>query len=197
MAKIRNRDAVGRIAAREAFESHTGNFRGVPWEVGYLGSLPGAWRRAYEATQASITYTVMSYRTPIAWYAEGRWVIPDVKYSQTTTRHQNLVREAISVWQTSPSRETARRHASRTRTRAAVARRSEEPEGDLMTRIHHALADVEAVSQSVVRHEQYRDDDFEPDNGAGVFTSRSQVTSGEGAIYSSEYLAKKYGRNEA
>lgn len=47
-------------------------------------------------------YVVFSYDTPIAWNydvdgvtEEFTWVVPDVKYSVTTTNHQNVVRVAI------------------------------------------------------------------------------------------------------
>ena len=38
-------------------------------------------------------YVVWSYATPIAWVtASGRVIIPDAKYSATTTRYQNKCR---------------------------------------------------------------------------------------------------------
>lgn len=52
-----------------------------------------AWEQ-YNAEQP--TYVVYSYRTPIAWYSEKHgWTVPEVKYSQTTTRHQSVVRAAL------------------------------------------------------------------------------------------------------
>jgi hypothetical protein len=36
-------------------------------------------------------YVVYSYATPIAWHHAAGWTIPNVKYSQTTTRHQHAV----------------------------------------------------------------------------------------------------------
>lgn len=43
-----------------------------------------------------ITYIVFSYRTPIAWVRrDGAVVLPDRKYSRTTSMHQNWVREAF------------------------------------------------------------------------------------------------------
>lgn len=49
------------------------------------------------ATDADDFYAVYSYQTPIAWYAHGTWVVPDVKYSPTTSRHQSIVRNAVCL----------------------------------------------------------------------------------------------------
>lgn len=41
-------------------------------------------------------YVVKSYDTPIAWVADGGdRVIPDVKYSSTTSRQQNICRNHL------------------------------------------------------------------------------------------------------
>lgn len=40
-------------------------------------------------------YVIYSYATPIAWKMDDKWFIPDVKYSVTTTRHQNKIRVVI------------------------------------------------------------------------------------------------------
>lgn len=40
-------------------------------------------------------FVIFSYRTPIAWtfaHAGTEWTIPDVRYTVTTTNHQNVVR---------------------------------------------------------------------------------------------------------
>lgn len=41
-------------------------------------------------------YIVYSYGTPIAWHYSAGWHTPAIKYSSTTSRHQSLVRRAIS-----------------------------------------------------------------------------------------------------
>jgi hypothetical protein len=41
-------------------------------------------------------YIVYSYSTPIAWHGTHGWHIPAIRYSQTTSRHQSIVRRAIS-----------------------------------------------------------------------------------------------------
>lgn len=42
------------------------------------------------------TYVVYSYGTPIAWHGKFGWYLPAIKYSQTTSRHQSIVRSAIA-----------------------------------------------------------------------------------------------------
>lgn len=45
------------------------------------------------------SYIVWSYATPIAWVtSNGQWVIPSLKYSVTTSKHQSLVRGATQSW---------------------------------------------------------------------------------------------------
>lgn len=82
------------------------------------GNLPREWLSSF--LQAS--YAVRSYNTPIAWYVDrpldfhdvnmteewlagstavGHWVMPAIRYSNTTGRHQRLVRDAIvhPIWE--------------------------------------------------------------------------------------------------
>lgn len=56
--------------------------------------LPAGWAAVLRSE--SVDYVVWDYATPIAWHVAGQadWVIPDVRYSKTTTRHQNLMRVA-------------------------------------------------------------------------------------------------------
>jgi hypothetical protein len=63
----------------------------------YTGRLPERFVSEIEAASMSHDfYVVMSYATPIAWFANGEWTVPDVKYSVTTSRHQSTVRKAIA-----------------------------------------------------------------------------------------------------
>lgn len=58
--------------------------------------------------EKGISYVVYSYDTPIAWrLRDGSWTVPDVSYSRTTTRHQNLVRASVKVIETVGEREGA------------------------------------------------------------------------------------------
>lgn len=88
----------GMLAARESFDSY-GAMSAVDHAPSFTGRLPVDWARRYDADSRNpgIVYTVLSWATPIAWvHATGQIVIPDVAYSISTTRHQNLCR----VWLT-------------------------------------------------------------------------------------------------
>ena len=39
----------------------------------------------------SITQVIYSYSTPIAWLDAGEWIVPDVRYSVTTGKHQSYL----------------------------------------------------------------------------------------------------------
>lgn len=59
----------------------------------FLGDLPKPHSVQLAAVDQRV-FVVKSYATPIAWKYGDSVVIPEVKYSGTTTRHQNIVREA-------------------------------------------------------------------------------------------------------
>lgn len=82
------------IAHFEEFTTR-GVLRGGPPNHFNLHSswLPTSYTRALLADRAS--YIVWSYDTPIAWYGARGWVVPAVKYSRTTTRHQSAVEHAL------------------------------------------------------------------------------------------------------
>jgi hypothetical protein len=80
------------------------NFRGELQSLepnhGYypMGQLPDSFRIKLEDQKPF--YIVYSYGTPIAWaYMNDRgviaWEIPALRYSVTTSKHQNLVRRAV------------------------------------------------------------------------------------------------------
>ncbi len=68
-----------------------------------IGMLPDEWADVYRALGSNptvtILYTVMSYDTPIAWVVERDQakvvVIPDVKYSATTSGKQATCRHQL------------------------------------------------------------------------------------------------------
>lgn len=100
MSQASYRDIRGHLARREAF---TGNSmsarRGDPWiNPGRLAPVWAAHLRADE-NDPGVEYVVFSYDTPIAWVRrDGVAVIPLVRYSRTTSRHQNLARtELVSL----------------------------------------------------------------------------------------------------
>ena len=56
--------------------------------------LPAEYRAQFR--KDAPLYVIFSYDTPIAWYGELGWVVPNVKYSVTTSRHQGIVRRALT-----------------------------------------------------------------------------------------------------
>lgn len=72
-----------------------------------LGQLPEPYRSQYQAAgeAGSIVYTVCSYYTPIGWFAaeEGGWVVPQARYSVTTSGHQGLLMAALAGTLRAPS----------------------------------------------------------------------------------------------
>lgn len=87
--------AVTHIANRTGFKAN-GTFSGSHFGLG-IGRLPADRVSGFlKAMDADDFYVVYSYGTPIAWHAHGTWTVPDVRYSVTTTRHQNTVRKAVA-----------------------------------------------------------------------------------------------------
>lgn len=81
------------LGNREPFKRHGFNMWASEGATMLQGRLPEAYWEQYSvlAKNGSIAYTVLSYGTPIAWVTLGGTVIiPDVKYSVTTTHHQSL-----------------------------------------------------------------------------------------------------------
>lgn len=97
--KISTRDwrAISKALANgEPFTTH-GSLSGTPvtgaltnWD---MGRLP----REHYTRAMFADYVVWSYSTPIAFRQDGEWVVPEVRYSVTTTRQQATVRAAVSV----------------------------------------------------------------------------------------------------
>ena len=59
------------------------------------GILPSKWVRVFDIDAPSVV--VYSYATPIAWRADsGTWRVPNERYSVTTSKHQGIVKRAIS-----------------------------------------------------------------------------------------------------
>ena len=79
------------IANKEKFQGS--NIQGGD-RPGTFGQLPKEHQDAY--VEHNPNYVVSSYSTPIAWHSETHeWHVPDVKYSQTTSRQQGVVRRAL------------------------------------------------------------------------------------------------------
>lgn len=89
--------ARAKIVAREEFTA--GNVKARAHGHFGVGLLPNAFHDEYErARKAKDFYAVYSYNTPIAWYANGSWTVPDVKYSVTTEKQKTRagIRQLVS-----------------------------------------------------------------------------------------------------
>lgn len=87
--------AIKGLTTRTAFSISTGNFRAVEGRSDTLGRLDPELAEQYRADNPR--YTVLSYRTPIAWITSSGLIrIPDVTYSQTTKQHLGYVRTYLT-----------------------------------------------------------------------------------------------------
>lgn len=86
------------IQHRVPFQGNSMHARRVPWNGQIrMGMLNENDRRLLTAdNEAGDLYVVWSYDTPIAWYVKGAWRIVTQKFSRTTSRHQSVVRRALS-----------------------------------------------------------------------------------------------------
>lgn len=93
------------LKARKHFQAH--NVEGIPAPLPLhrttnlkpvRGSLRAPAGSDRGASLDHADYVVFSYDTPIAWHDAERdaWVIPDVRYSVTTSKHQGTIRTAVS-----------------------------------------------------------------------------------------------------
>jgi len=95
--RVSNREAGKAIRMRVPFQGS--NLRGVEGndESVTQGYLPADESWEVPDMYFKPRYIVLSYDTPIAWWYRGEgWTVPDVKYSPTTSKHQNIVRRAIA-----------------------------------------------------------------------------------------------------
>jgi hypothetical protein len=76
------------IRERRDFDTH-GAMRGESGAPVHTGYLPREFRTMLDSHRERVTFTVYSYGTPIAWHVAGSgWIVPDVRYSVTTSKHQ-------------------------------------------------------------------------------------------------------------
>lgn len=197
--RVRGPEVIQAIRCREIFDTTTGNLRGGPVTLtgGWaFGQLPREDQERFEAQRPAVDYVVWSYQTPIGWHlSSGEWIIPDVRYSRTTSCHQSEVRQAAAEpvpaandWRADYPPASARQDGATRLPSAEHVRRESAQALDMVSAIDAALAEYE-----------HPGDDFAPDNGAPVEydASNGYVFSGEGAIYSTEYLEAKHGRTYA
>jgi len=94
--KVNNTVAIERIRNLDLFENTRGTMSGRGGAVHGLGKLPTRFER--EAMGA--TYVIYSFKTIIAYVTvDGRKVVPDVGFSQTTSEHQDMVLKAWKITQ--------------------------------------------------------------------------------------------------
>jgi len=95
--RVKVAEAGERIYNLSAFDAD--NLRAIrPTNGGkyfYVGDLDLAAQRQYlaDVEQHGIAYLVLSYNVVIAWVTRNNIRrVPDVRYSPTTSKHQNIVR---------------------------------------------------------------------------------------------------------
>lgn len=100
----RNATAIARAFRNDESFTTSGALKGVadPNYIDFGRMRVGDTAPMYSARDAhGIDYVVYSYGTPIAYRIEdtGEWVVPDAKYSVTTSKHQATIKYAISITQ--------------------------------------------------------------------------------------------------
>ena len=93
MKQLNQRDAIHYISTRQEFKASA--LSGSRYSLG-AGRLGGAELQKFCDEVNFLKFAVYSYGTPIAWYNVGGWYVVEQKFSQTTSKHQNLVRRAIA-----------------------------------------------------------------------------------------------------
>lgn len=86
IANVNQRAASEYIARRESFKASA--LSGIRSDsLGTFGKLPREWQNRFvtDRRDLGIDYVVLSYETPIAWHTPRGWVVPDVRYSVTTS----------------------------------------------------------------------------------------------------------------
>ena len=97
----RNAAAIARAFRNSENFATSGALKGVAdpyWiETGRM-SREDAHALRTAQNDLGIDYIVLSYGTPIAYLIKrGEWVVPDARYSVTTSKHQHTIRCALSM----------------------------------------------------------------------------------------------------
>ncbi|UQA91654.1 hypothetical protein [Streptomyces halobius] len=174
------------LARREPYNTY-GAMRAEEGGSWSAGRLPEPWRERYLNAYRDnrITYTVLSYHTPIAWVLDdGEVIVPDVKHSRTTTRHQDLL-YALGRSSDQFARE-AQEERQTARQRAAERRAERRERPTTVTSLPTRPTAVKA--ESAEPYDPYAD---RPSRNPVVALRPVPRSSGEAAIYSVEYLHKR------
>ena len=97
----RNATMIARAIKNGEDFNTSGALKGIanPWWI-ESGRMNIAYAKAMYAARDNIgiDYVIYSYGTPIAYRTNnGEWTIPDAEYSATTSKHQGVVRYAVSI----------------------------------------------------------------------------------------------------
>ena len=99
----RNAATIARALKNDEDFTTSGALKGVagPYGIEFGRMAQDDINAMRTAREVGIDYVVYSYGTPIAYRTEdtGEWVVPDAKYSVTTSKHQSVVRYAVSMVQ--------------------------------------------------------------------------------------------------
>ena len=88
--------AVDYMAERKEFKASalTGTLRPMG-----TGRLDSPYLETFKADLIAMDYLVYSYGTPIAWHTPNfGWFVVSQKFSSTTSKHQNRVRQAVAKY---------------------------------------------------------------------------------------------------
>ena len=94
---LKNREPFATYKDTMVGERFTSRVVGMA-DVGFLAQKSNEDYNDFVITfmAGDLDYVVWSYRTPIAWVkTNGEVVIPNIKYSVTTTRHQSVVKRYL------------------------------------------------------------------------------------------------------
>ena len=96
MKLLNQKQALVAIAGREDFIASS--LRGQSGRSNTYGRLDPEEIAEYEKARDTMDYVVISYSTPVAWHSSLGWYAVKRKFSNTTSRHQGIIRRAISGW---------------------------------------------------------------------------------------------------
>lgn len=84
------------VYRHQGFSNQGKSLRGEPGRITHSGWANRMWADSMREAD----YAIYSYQTPIAWHRPDMdcWVMPNVGYSVTTTRHQGVVRRILQGW---------------------------------------------------------------------------------------------------
>lgn len=70
---------------------------GESYQALNYGHLPQALSNVLFSRRQHIDAVIYSYGTPIAWRDSGEWIIPAVRYSTTTAKHQGYLGRGLRI----------------------------------------------------------------------------------------------------